>query len=100
MRVLLIFLMVFIFCGWEGVGALLTTVKDIFVAFYPFIAEGVKRSVEDYLTSPYFITSVILFFLSTCFGIWVGRAGGKVIYTIVSIIVAILSLASIGANLF
>lgn len=73
--------------------------KEIFIAFFPFFAEVAKQSIEDYLTSPYFITGVIMFLLSSGFGIWVGKTGGKVIYLIVSIIAAAISLVSIGSNL-
>ena len=47
----------------------------------------------------YFITSAILFILSSGFGIWVGKTGGKLIYLIVSILIAVLSLVSIGVNI-
>lgn len=90
---------VFIFCGWSGLAALWTAVKEIFITFFPFFAEVAKQSIEDYLTSPYFITGVILFILSSGFGIWVGKTGGKLIYLIVSILIAVLSLVSIGANI-
>ena len=71
----------------------------MFAAFFPFIVEGAKQSIEDYLTSPYFITGVIMFILSSGFGIWVGKTGGKAIYLVVSIIVAVIGLVSIGANI-
>ena len=90
---------VFIFCGWSGLAALWTTVTEIFIAFFPIFAEAAKQSIDDYLTSPYFITGVILFILSSGFGIWVGKTGGKLIYLIVSILIAALSLLSIGANI-
>lgn len=73
--------------------------KDIFIAFFPVFAGVAKQNLEDYLTSPYFITGVILFILSSGFGIWAGKTGGKLIYLIVSILIAILSLVSIGANI-
>ena len=74
-------------------------VKEIFIAFFPIFADAAKQSLEDYLTSPYFITGVIMFLLSSGFGIWVGKTGGKVIYLIVSIIAAIISLVRIGSNI-
>lgn len=90
---------VFIFCGWSGLTTLWMAVKEIFIAFFPIFADAAKQSLEDYLTSPYFITGVIMFLLSSGFGIWVGKTGGKVIYLIVSIIAAIISLVSIGSNI-
>lgn len=98
-QIIAISTVVFLFCGWSGLAALWTAVQDIFIAFFPIIAEGIKSGVEDYLTSPYFITGVIMFVLSSAFGIWVGKTGGKVIYLVVSIVIALLSLLSIGSNL-
>lgn len=98
-KIISISTIVFIFCGWSGLVALWTAVKEIFIALFPFFAEVAKQSIEDYLTSPYFITGVILFILSSGFGIWVGKTGGKVIYLVISILTAVLSLVSIGANL-
>jgi len=40
-----------------------------------------------------------MFILSSGFGIWVGRTGGKAIYLVVSIVAALISLVSIGANI-
>ena len=77
---------------WQGIG-------EVLAAFFPFIVEGAKQSIKDYLTSPYFITGVIMFILSSGFGIWVGKTGGKAIYLVVSIILAVISLVSIGANI-
>ncbi len=99
-RIISISAVILLFCGWSGLVTLWTAVRDIFVAFFPILAESVKSSIEDYLTSPYFITGIIMPILSSGFGIWVGKTGGKIIYLIVSIIVALLSLVSIGANLF
>lgn len=40
-----------------------------------------------------------MFVISSGFGIWAGKTGGKLIYLIVSILIALLSLVSIGANI-
>lgn len=98
-RIISISAIVLFFCGWSGLATLWMAVKEIFIAFFPIFADAVKQSLEDYLTSPYFITGVIMFLLSSGFGIWVGKTGGKVIYLIVSIIAAIISLVSIGSNI-
>ena len=98
-KIISISAIVFIFCGWSGLTTLWMAVKEIFIAFFPIFADAAKQSLEDYLTSPYFITGVIMFLLSSGFGIWVGKTGGKVIYLIVSIIAAIISLVSIGSNI-
>lgn len=84
--------------GWSALGNLWPGVWQVLVAFFPFIADGVKQSIEDYLTSPYFITGVIMA-VASCFGIWFGSRGGKVLFTIVSLITLVLSLVSIGTNL-
>ena len=91
--------LVLAFCGWGTLGAMWQGIGEVLSAFFPFIVEGAKQSIEDYLTSPYFITGVIMFILSSGFGIWVGKTGGKAIYLVVSIIVALISLVSIGANI-
>jgi hypothetical protein len=98
-RIISISAIVLFFCGWSGLATLWMAVKEIFIAFFPIFADAAKQSLEDYLTSRYFITGVIMFLLSSGFGIWVGKTGGKVIYLIVSIIAAIISLASIGSNI-
>ena len=91
--------LVLAFCGWGALGAMWQGIGEVFAAFFPFIVEGAKQSIEDYLTSPYFITGVIMFILSSGFGIWVGRTGGKAIYLVVSIAAALISLVSIGVNI-
>lgn len=98
-RIISISAIVLFFCGWSGLATLWMAVKEIFIAFFPIFADAAKQSLEDYLTSPYFITGVIMFLLSSGFGIWMGKTGGKVIYLIVSIIAAIISLVSIGSNI-
>jgi hypothetical protein len=91
--------LVLAFCGWGALGAMWQGIGEVFAAFFPFIVAGAKQSIEDYLTSPYFIAGVIMFILSSGFGIWVGRTGGKAIYLVVSIVAALISLVSIGANI-
>ena len=98
-KIISISTIVFIFYGWTGLSTLLTAVKDTYIAFFPVFAGIAKQSLEDYLTSPYFITGAIMFILSSGFGIWVGKTGGKLIYLIVSILIAILSFVSIGAKI-
>lgn len=97
-RIIIISVIVLAVGGWSALGNLWSGVGQVLVAFFPFIAEGVKQSIEDYLTSPYFITSVIMA-IASGFGIWFGRRGGKVLFAIVSLITMILSLVSIGANI-
>ncbi len=87
--------------AFGGIGALVNLwsgVVQIFIAFFPFFAEVGKMAIEDYLTSPYFIVSVIMT-IASCFGIWFGKTGGKILYLIVSIITLLISIVSIGSNI-
>lgn len=95
-----IVILVILFCvgGFSLVGEALNIWKEVFVGFFPFFYEVGKMAIEDYLTSPYFIVGVILALMSAV-GIWVGAKGGKVLYLIVSIIVEVISLASIFGNI-
>lgn len=91
--------LILIFFGWNGLLTLWAGIYEFLIAFFPFFAKGIKSSIEDYLTSPYFLTGIVMFILSSGFGIWVGKTGGKIIYLIISVILALISLVSIGANL-
>lgn len=96
----IIAILIILFCvgGFSLVGEALNIWKEVFVGFFPFFYEVGKIAIEDYLTSPYFIVGVILALMSAV-GIWVGAKGGKVLYLIVSIIVEVISLASIFGNI-
>ena len=96
----IIVILVILFCvgGFSLVGEALNIWKEVFVGFFPFFYEVGKMAIEDYLTSPYFIVGVILALMSAV-GIWVGAKGGNVLYLIVSIIVEVISLASIFGNI-
>ena len=83
---------VFIEGIWEAI-------KAIFIGFFPVFKEFGKMALEDYLTSPYFIVGVIMF-IGSCFGFWFGKKGGKILYIVVSIICGVISLASMGINIF
>ncbi len=72
-------------------------VAQIFMAFFPIFKNVAKQKLEDYLTSPYFIVSVIMALASTV-GIWFGHKGGKILYTVISIILLLINLFSILAN--
>lgn len=85
-----------------GVGALVKVwgaAWQIFIAFFPFFVEAAKQSLEDYLTSPYFITGIVMT-IASGFGIWFGKRGGKTLYLVISLITMLISLTSIGANLW
>ncbi len=90
--------LIVVFCGWGALGAVVDGIWQMIVAFFPWIWEGIKYAVEEYITSPYFITGAIMM-VASGFGIWFGARGGKVLYLVVSIIGAIASLASMGVSL-
>lgn len=90
---------VLIFGGIGALAAMWDAVFQILVAFFPFLCEAGKMALEEYLTSPYFIVGVIMS-IASGFGIWFGAKGGKMLFFIVSIICELLSLISIGANVF
>ena len=85
------------FCGWEALGAVISGVWETIVAFWPIIWGCIEYVIEDYFTSPYFITGVIMA-IASAFGIWFGVRGGKVLYVVVSLIGAFISLASLGVS--
>lgn len=79
---------------FKGMGEL----GEVLIGFFPLFFEVAKKSLEDYLTSAYFITGVIMAIASAC-GIWFGVKGGKILFLVVSIVLEIISLASIGMNI-
>ena len=82
-----------------GLETMWEAIKAVFIGFFPIIEQGVKTSIENYLTSPYFIVGIIMA-VASAFGIWFGAKGGKILWLIVSIICELISLASIGVNIF
>lgn len=70
---------------------------EVIIGFFPLFFEVAKKSLEDYLTSAYFITGVIMA-IASAFGIWFGVKGGKVLYLVVFTVIELISLASIGMN--
>lgn len=75
----------------------LGVIGEVFIAFFPIFFDVAKSSIEDYLTSPYFITGVVLS-VASAFGIWFGAKGRKLLFLVISIIFEIISLASILMN--
>ena len=75
----------------------LGVIGEVFIAFFPVFFDVAKSSIEDYLTSPYFITGVIMS-IASAFGIWFGAKGGKLLFLVISIICEFISLASILMN--
>ena len=88
------------FLIFGGIGALVALWDGVFqmlAALFPFLWETGKMALEEYLTSPYFIVSVIMS-VASVFGIWFGARGGKRLFLVVSIICELLSLVSILSN--
>lgn len=75
----------------------LGVIGEVFIAFFPIFFDVAKSSIEDYLTSPYFITGVVMS-IASAFGIWFGAKGGKLLFLVISIICEVISLASILMN--
>ena len=75
----------------------LGVIGEVFIAFFPIFFDVAKNSIEDYLTSPYFITGVVMS-VASAFGIWFGAKGGKLLFLVISIICEVISLASILMN--
>ena len=87
---------VLVFGGFGALINLWSGVVQIFFAFFPIFG---KQIIENYFTSPYFITGVIMA-IASGFGIWFGAKGGKTLFLVVSIICEIASLTSMGLNIF
>jgi len=84
-------------CGWGALGAMWEVIWQTLVAFFPWLWECIKYMVEEYITSPYFITGAIMM-VASGFGIWFGVRGGKALYLVVSLIGTVISLASMGVS--
>ena len=88
---------ILIFGGWGMFAETLGVIGEVFIAFFPIFFDVAKSSIEDYLTSPYFITGVVMS-VASAFGIWFGAKGGKLLFLVISIICEFISLASILMN--
>ena len=88
---------ILLFGGWGMFAETLGVIGEVFIAFFPIFFDVAKSSIEDYLTSPYFITGVVMS-VASAFGIWFGAKGGKILFLTVSIICEIASVVSILAN--
>lgn len=95
----LILILLFAVGGFVAVFQALGIWAQVFVAFFPILAPAFKQALEDYLTSAYFIVGVIIFVLSTIFGIALTVKERKALYAIVSGIIDLITLFSIFSNL-
>ncbi len=95
-KIIIISLVVLIFGDFGALIKLWSGVVQIFWAFFSIFG---KQAIENYFTSPYFITGVIMA-IASGFGIWFGVKGGKTLFLVVSIVCEIISLTSMGLNIF
>lgn len=102
-KVIAVILILFIAGGISvvciGFETMWEAINGVLIDFFPIIEHGVKISLENYLMSPYFIVGVIMV-IASGFGIGFGVKGGKILWIIVSIVCELISLASIGINIF
>ena len=65
---------------------LIPTLNGMMVSIDPIIA----KEIENHLTSPYFITGIIL---NVCavFGIWLGKEKSKIVFVIITIVLAVIN---------
>ena len=96
-KIISISLVFLIFGGVSAFTSLWQNVFEIFKMFFPIFFNIAKMELEDYLTSPYFITGAIMA-IASVLGIWFGAKGGKILFLIVSIVCEVASLVSIFAN--
>ena len=95
----IILLILFIAGGFVAVFQGLEVIGQIFIHIFPLFKPAFEQAIEDYLTSAYFIVGVIIFILSTVFGIVLTVKERKALYAIIAGIVDIISLVSIFSNL-
>ena len=98
-KIISISLVFLIFGGVSAFTSLWQNVFEIFKMFFPIFFNIAKMELEDYLTSPYFITGAIMA-IASVFGIWFGKKNRKTLFLIVSIITELVSLVSIVTNIF
>lgn len=97
LSILVPMLVFLVFCGTDGLIAFWQGLFECFKVMFPLFFGIVKMELEDYLTSPYFITGVIMT-IASAFGIWFGSKNGKILFLIVSIICEIAGAVSILMN--
>ena len=71
---------------------------EVIIASIPLFLKIASKSLEEYFTSAYFVSGIIMAILSA-FGLWLGVKFGKILFLVVSIVLEIISLASIGTNI-
>ena len=72
--------------------------RTILLGFMPVFEPGIKQSFKEYLSSAYFIVSIIIFLGST-FGVVISIKERKKLYSCISLLLEIISFISIICNL-
>lgn len=89
-----------LFLVFGGVGAftsLWQNVFEVFKMFFPLFFDIAKMKLEEYITSPYFITGLIMA-IASFFGIWFGKSTGKKLYMLIFVVLELISVLSILMN--
>ena len=84
-KIIVLSLLILMFGGVSLLIKFWAIILQVIISFFPFFCEVGKMALEEYLTSPYFIVSIIMA-IGSAMGIWFGVKGGKILYLIVSII--------------
>lgn len=98
-KVIIPFAVIFYFGGTSALHATIEATKELLSIGFPIFVDVAKQQIEDYLTSPYFLTGIILNVFAA-FGIWLGHSKSKILYSIISIVIMAINTFSIICNLF
>lgn len=84
------FTVILCFGGIPALHATTEGLKELFIVSLPIFTDIVKQEIENHLTSPYFITGIIL---NVCavFGIWLGKEKSKIVFVIITIVLAVIN---------
>lgn len=89
--------LLFIAGGFAAVFQGLNVICQVFIHIFPIFAPAFKQTLEDYLSSAYFIVGVILIILSSL-GICLSVKEKEVLYAVISVIVDLFSIISLISN--
>lgn len=98
MKFVILLVLIFTTCGASVVIQGFDVILRVLYNFFPLFKPVVEQNFKDYITSPYFIVGVVIFFCSII-GITISVKGRKILYAIISSIFNIFSIISIINNL-
>lgn len=84
------FAVILCFGGIPALHATIEGLKELFIVSLPIFTDIVKQEIENYLTSPYFITGIILKVFAV-FGIWLGKEKSKIVFGIIFVVLAVIN---------